>query len=293
MKKNKLKATIFFICAVITTFLIKQADLSSANQEIIDTNQVTIDTNDNLKVHFIDVGQADSIFIELPNKETMLIDAGNNADSKLVVNYIKNLKYDTINYVIGTHPHEDHIGGLDKVINTFKIQNIYMPDVQHTTKTFEDVILAVKSKNLKISTAKAGVNILNLENLKIDIIAPVNDDYDSLNNYSAVVKIIYKEKSFLFMGDAEKLSEKEITANVKADVIKIGHHGSNSSTSKTFLKKVNPIYAVISVGEDNDYGHPKASILKMLNEFNINVFRTDKLGTIVFSTDGFNINIEK
>jgi competence protein ComEC len=249
--------------------------------------------NDTLTVHFLDVGQADSIFIELPNKETMLIDAGNNADDKFVVNYIETLNYSKINYVVGTHPHEDHIGGLDTVIDTFEIQNVYMPKIEHDTKTFESVLLAIKNKDLKIKTAKAGVNIIDSGDLKIDIIAPANNDYKELNNYSAVVKITYKNNSFLFMGDAEKISEDEITSDVSADVIKIGHHGSNTSTSEEFLKRVSPTYAVISVGEGNDYNHPDEEIIDLLNKSNINVFKTNISGTIIIKSDGNSISVEE
>jgi len=129
--------------------------------------------------------------------------------------------------------------------------------------------------------------------LKIDIIAPVDHYYVSTNNYSAVVKITYNDKSFLFMGDAENLSENEITANVKADVIKIGHHGSSTSTSNEFLSKVSPDYAIISVGKNNDYGHPHEEIMNLLNKLNIKVYRTDLSGTIIIKSDGHNINIEE
>lgn len=288
MKKNRFKIIVFIICAIIAWF----STLDGSSTNTANTNDENAASKDKLIVHFLDVGQADSIFIELPNKETMLIDAGNNADDKFVVNYIKNLSYNKINYVVGTHPHEDHIGGLDTVINTFDIGNIYMPKVEHTTKTFEDVLLAVKNKNLKIKTGKVGVNIVNNGDLKIDIIAPVNDKYEDLNNYSAVVKITYKDNSFLFMGDAEKLSEDELTADVKADVIKIGHHGSYTSTSEEFLKRVSPTYAVISVGKDNDYGHPHKETIDLLNNSNVKVYRTDIAGTIVIKSDGYNIDIE-
>lgn len=289
MKKNKLKIIAFVICAIIVLFSVLEENSTNTSN----TSDENISSSETLNVHFLDVGQADSIFIELPNKETMLIDAGNNADDKFVVNYIKNLHYNKIDYVVGTHPHEDHIGGLDTVINTFEIQNIYMPKVEHTTKTFEDILLAIKNKNLKIKTAKAGVNIIDNNDLKIDIIAPVNDDYEDLNNYSAVIKITYKDNSFLFMGDAEKISEEEITADVKADVIKIGHHGSYTSTSEEFLKRVSPTYAVISVGKGNDYGHPHEETIDLLNKYNIKVFRTDVSGTITIKSDGYKINVEK
>jgi competence protein ComEC len=285
MKKNKFKIIALLICAIIALLSTIEDDSTNTSQENI--------IDDTLGVHFLDVGQADSIFIELPNKQTMLIDAGNNTDDKFVVDYIKDLYYDRIDYIVGTHPHEDHIGGLDTVINTFEIQNVYMPKVEHTTKTFKDVLLAVKNKNLKIKTAKAGVNIIDNNDLQIDIIAPVSNEYEDLNNYSAVVKIAYKDNTFLFMGDAEKISEEEITADVKADVIKIGHHGSHTSTSEEFLKRVSPTYAVITVGKDNDYGHPHVETINLLNKSNIKVFRTDLSGTVTIKSDGHSINVEQ
>jgi len=244
-----------------------------------------------LTVHFIDVGQADSTFIELPTGETMLIDAGNNDDGTLVCNYIKDMGYSRIDYLIGTHPHEDHIGGLDDVIRAYDIGTIYMPKKEHTTKTFEDVLQAVKDKNLKINTAKAGVVIFADDNLTSEIVAPVNQNYDDLNNYSAVILLRYKDISFLFAGDAEKAAESAITADINADVLKVGHHGSSTSTSPAFLKKVSPDYAVISVGADNNYGHPDSTVLNRLKTYGAEIYRTDELGTIVFSTDGREINI--
>lgn len=246
-----------------------------------------------LKVNYIDVGQADSIFIELPNKQTMLIDAGTNGAGSTVVKYIKDLGYSKLDYVIGTHPHEDHIGGLDDVINTFTIGKIYMPKVASTTKTFEDVLTAIQSKKLKVTTAKAGVSILNQDGLTADILAPVKDSYKDLNNYSAVIKLTYGTTSYLFMGDAEIESENQITANVKADVLKVGHHGSDSSTSQTFLKKVSPKYAVISVGQDNRYGHPAQATLNALQAAGVTVYRTDVNGTIIMQSDGKTITINK
>ena len=276
-----------------TETLVERTNTNSPEDVFSEVFVPNIEENTELIVHYLDVGQADSIFIELPNKQTILIDAGNNADDETIVNYIKNLNYDTINYVVGTHPHEDHIGGLDTVIDTFIIENIYMPKVLHNTTTFEDVLFAIQNKGLKVNTAKAGVNILNIDNLNIDIIAPVNEEYSNLNDYSAVIKITYKDNSFLFMGDAELASESEITADVKSDVLKIGHHGSNTSTSREFLTKVKPTYAVLSVGKDNSYGHPSDEVLALLDEFDIAVFRTDEHGTIIAQSDGDTVYINK
>lgn len=248
-----------------------------------------------LKVHFIDVGQADCILIQAPNK-TMLIDAGNNADSNLILSYLKNLKINKIDVLVGTHPHEDHIGSLDSVIDSFDIGAVYMPKISTNTKTFEDVLLSIQKKGLKVTTAKAGV-VLDLgEGVKAEMFAPNSDKYEEINEYSAVIKLTYGETSFLFTGDAETISEKEMTAkkyNLKADVLKVGHHGSTSSTSPVFLKAVSPKYAVISVGKDNQYGHPDSIIINRLNTFGVQIYRTDESGTIIVTTDGKNIAFDK
>ena len=246
-----------------------------------------------LKVHFLDVGQADSILVQMPNGQNMLVDAGNNDDGTMVVSYLKKSGVKQIDYLVGTHPHEDHIGGLDTVIKGFEIGKVYMPKVTTTTKTFEDVLKAVQAKGLKITTAKAGVEILNTAGLNATMLAPNKTEYDDMNNYSAVIKVTYGQVSFLLTGDAEEQSEFEMLASsvttLKADVLKVGHHGSNSSTSVGFLKAVNPKYAVISVGTGNDYGHPHKETLQKLN--GMKVYRTDLNGTIVFTTDGKDINV--
>lgn len=266
-----------------------QAYLPEAENDAIYT---TVGLNDELRVSFIDVGQGDSEFIELPNGETMLIDAGTNETGKNVVDYIKSLGYTSINYVVGTHPHEDHIGGLDDVIKTFDIGSIYMPKITADTKTFEDVLDAAESKNLMINTAKSGVSIMDTEDLSVKFLAPTLDIYENTNDYSAVVKVVYGDTSYLFTGDAEEFSENLITDDVNADVLKVGHHGSSTSTSTEFLKKVSPSSAVISCGKDNSYGHPHSETLQKLADMGTAVYRTDELGTIVSVSDGKTITFD-
>lgn len=276
LRRNKLVALTFIL------FLLTTSSILSANELI---------------VHFLDVGQADSILLQLPNDETMLIDAGNNGDGDFVVNYIHNLGILKIDYLIGTHPHEDHIGGLDDVIKSFEIGQIYMPRVTHTTKSFEDVLLAIKAKDKKINSAKARIAILAEPDLKAYFLSPSRDDYEDLNHWSAVIKIEYGNTSFLFTGDAEEINELEMlassTLNPNVDVLKVGHHGSHSSTSKAFLDAVSPHYAVISVGKDNNYGHPSPLVLDKLYQRDITVLRTDELGTIKCFSDGEKIWFNK
>lgn len=286
------------LTAVISALLLSSCSAkANTNQAYLpeaenDTIYATIGLNDELRVSFIDVGQGDSEFIELPNGETMLIDAGTNETGKNVVDYIKSLGYTSIDYVVGTHPHEDHIGGLDDVIKTFDIGSIYMPKVTADTKTFEDVLDAAESKNLMINTAKSGVSIMDTEDLSVKFLAPTLDIYENTNDYSAVVKVVYGDTSYLFTGDAEEFSESLITDDVNADVLKVGHHGSSTSTSTEFLKKVSPSSAVISCGKDNSYGHPHSETLQKLADMGTAVYRTDELGTIVSVSDGKTINFD-
>lgn len=258
-------------------------------------NEVSNLEGDLLKVHYIDVGQGDSIFIELPNKESMLIDAGETDNSSKVIRYIQELGYNNINYLVGTHPHTDHIGGLEEVIKNFNIGKIYMPKVIHVSKTYENLLIAISNKELKVTQAKAGVSILDTENLDIDIIAPNKDSYNNLNNYSAVIKLTYGNRKFLFMGDAEVESENEITTDLSADVIKVGHHGSDTSSSISFVKKVKPSYAIISVGTNNQYNHPYTNIVNRWNSVGAKIYRTDLNGNIVITTNGneFKIQIDR
>lgn len=295
IKKN-IKRNFFEILIIILAFLIinnqdKIKNLFNQNNNQNQNNYINTN-NDLLKVHYLDVGQGDSIFIELPNNETMLIDAAESYQSENIINYLKNLNYQKIDYVIGTHPHTDHIGGLKDIINAFEIGKIYMPKVVSTTKTYESLLMAIKDKNLKINTAKAGISIIDTDALKVNILAPKSETYTELNNYSVVTKITYGTTKFLFMGDAEKLSEKEIKENVSADVIKIGHHGSNTSSSIDFIKKVNAKYGIISVGLNNKYNLPKEETITNWENSGTKIYLTSINGTITAISDGTNIKIE-
>lgn len=240
---------------------------------------------DKLVVHFLDVGQADCTVIQLPKGDVLMIDAGNNDDSKLICNYLDSLEIDTIDYLVGSHPHEDHIGSLDVVINSYDVINLYMPDAKADTKTYRDVIVATEKKNVNIISTSAGMTIYSDEYLKIETLAPVKN-YSDLNNASIVVRLTYKDSSFLFPADAEELSENDITGDVSADVLKVGHHGSSTSTSAKFLAKVDPMYAVISCGKGNSYGHPHYETLEKLEDDDITIYRTDEEGTLICTTTG-------
>jgi beta-lactamase superfamily II metal-dependent hydrolase len=249
-----------------------------------------------LVVHFIDVGQADAILIQCPSGQNILIDAGNNADGDLVVSYLKQHGVRRLDHLIGTHPHEDHIGGLDNVIRAFAIGKVYMPRASSTTSTYEDVLLAIKAKGLKITESKAGVKFDAGVGVTATFLAPHTAGYQDLNDYSAVLRLSFGQTTFLFAGDAEAISEREMLQAgdlLKADVLKVGHHGSDSSTTSAFLKAVTAKYAVISVGKGNIYGLPTRETLSRLNLAGVQVLRTDTLGAIVVHSDGKTVTIEK
>jgi len=241
----------------------------------------------NLKIHFIAVGQAECILIHIGGR-TMLIDGGENNDSHRIVDYIHHLGIKKLDYVVSTHPHQDHAGGLDAAIRTFQVGQVLMPDVNHDTKTFQDVLTAIREKKLTVQKPVPGEEYA-LGKARFQILAPNGTDYRRLNDYSIVLKLTFGQNSFLFQGDAEAKSEEEILGkgfDIRADLLKVGHHGHKSSTTSAYLKKVQPRYAVISVGRKNEYGLPHDVVVKRLQSAGIKIYRTDRHGTIIASSDG-------
>ena len=247
-------------------------------------NDVITDTINSMSVSFIDVGQGDSTFIELPDGKTMLIDAGLKAESEAVTEYIRVKGYTTIDYVIATHPDSDHIGGIADVLNTFEVGAFYISPYYGTTNTFDTMLETAEDKGLDARTLKEGDTFTDSDLYEIIVVAPVGNTYKDSNNASIVLRLDYKDSSFLFMGDAEAESEEQISLDIDCDVLKVGHHGSTSSTTIDFLNKVTPKISVISCGLDNKYGHPHKETLEKLE--GTQVYRTDIEGTIEIVTDG-------
>lgn len=303
--KQKLLKRIFTIMLIVFSmaFMAGCSQPVKSNNTAIQAAQVEKNTkantsnsnvptlNGELKVHYINVGQGDSILVQQGDKN-MLIDAGTNASTSSLISYLRSQNIKKIDYLILTHPHEDHIGGADAVIKAFEIGSIYMPKVTANTATFRDVVKAMNAKGLKASQPAIGTNF-NLGQANCDILGPINTVSGDLNTYSIVIKITFGNNKFLFTGDAQASNEQDMINkgfDLSADVLKVGHHGSHTSTSQNFLNKVNPKYAVVSCGVDNDYGHPHKETMDRLKRKNIIVYRTDESGTIVAESDGKNIN---
>lgn len=248
-----------------------------------------------MAIHYIDVGQGDCILIQVNNKN-LLIDSGPSSNRKNLLDYLENLNIKRLDYIIATHPHEDHIGNMDTLIRRYNIGSFYSPKIIHSSTTFENMISSLVDKNLKINILNKGVTGIDLgENTSVSVYSPLENLYsDNLNDYSPIIKITFLNNSFLFTADAEISTENTVLSqneNLKCDILKIGHHGSSTSTSPDFITAVNPSVAIISVGKNNSYGHPTPEIISLLNSLNIKTIRTDINGSIIAISDGSNINI--
>ena len=249
-------------------------------------------------VYFLDVGQGDSELICLPDGTNILIDAGTTDGADELVRSLINLGVAKIDCLIATHPHEDHIGGMTAVIHAFEIGNIYMPKVAAnqtpTTKCYENMLDAIAKKGLKLTQGKGDMTVLDSGKAKLEFLAPNSSKYSDLNSYSIVAKLTFGGNRILFTGDADTDSEKEMLKkgyDLRCDILKCGHHGSSTASSAAFLKAVNPQYAIISCGVNNDYGHPHKAVLDRLNKMKITVYRTDLQNTILARCTGSSITI--
>jgi len=253
-----------------------------------------------LSVVFLTVGNADCIFVQSPSGKTMLIDAGEAGAFGVIADFLQRAGVTKIDVLVATHPHNDHIGSMRRVVENYEIGAIYMPKVTHNTSTYEKLLTAIQDKGMKIKPAKGGrdVTIPFDGDVTVRILAPLRDEYADLNDYSVVLRLDFRNASFLLTGDIEAVSEGDLVSEypelLRADVLKVPHHGSSSSSTAEFLAAVKPDYAVISCEKDSDYGHPAPEVLETLEDVGATCYRTDLFGSIAIVTDGnaFDIRTE-
>lgn len=262
--------------------------IQSAQTEYSERQQTFFDEKDpgRLEVHYMDVGQGDATLV-LCDGHALLIDAGDNSKGTAVQNYLQKQGVKHLDYVIGTHPDADHIGGLDVIITKFQCDTVLMPEFEKDNNTYRDVMDALSYKNMEKTVPQPGDSYM-LGRACFTVIAPVKE-YRDANNNSISIVLQNGQNRFLFTGDAEEEAETDILesgAVIEADVFQAGHHGSSTSNSEEFLRAVSPEYVVISCGEDNDYGHPHAQSMNLFRELGCKVYRTDLQGSIIAYSDG-------
>ncbi|MCQ2519808.1 MAG: MBL fold metallo-hydrolase [Lachnospiraceae bacterium] len=271
----------FSIAAIVVVFIISLFAIRRSNKP---------EELSELTVHFIDVGQGDSTLI-ICGGEAMLIDAGNNDKGTSVQLYLQKQGIDKLKYVVSTHPDADHLGGLDVIIYKYDCNTVFMSDVKSDSISYQEVLDTLNNKWQK-PTVPSLYEAYNLGDATFSFVGPVNI-YDSSNNNSLIIKLEHGQNSFLFTGDQEKEAEDDLLStgiSLKADVLKIAHHGSHSSTGTGFLRNVSPQYAVISCGDGNEYGFPHREVMDSLKRLNCKVFRTDEQGSIVVKSNGIELN---
>ena len=251
----------------------------------------------NIAVHFIDVEQGDCELI-VSGDTTVLVDCGEKIFSSRVIDYLKSQGIRKLDYIIATHPHEDHIGGMSDIMQSFAVGKVIMPEVPADLlpmgRNFEKMLDTIESRGIDAEYCRQGAKLDIGNGAEIEFIAPVHDDYTNLNNYSIVFRLVHGNRSFLFTGDVERAAESDILNSgqyLDSDVLKVGHHGSTSSSTPTFIEAVSPEYAVIEVGEGNSYGHPKAEVVNRLLSYDCTIYTTMTNGNIVFVSDGENLTI--
>lgn len=297
---NIVFATVMYLLFVVSEINEARNEFASATETIVDEStgevlKVKTNSKVNMKVHFIDVGQADATLIEVKEGKAqynVLIDAGN-WDRIDVIDYLNEKKIKKLDLVIGTHPHADHIGQLDKVIKNFDVEEVWMSGDTNDSQAYINALEAIDKYQVTYNEPREG-DVYKIGPLKIDVLNPIDVD-GNLNNGSIVTKLTLRDVRFLFMGDAEKEVEDRLIQeydDLKVDVLKVGHHGSRTSTTEAFLNEVNPDIAVISSGTSNEYDHPHDEIVDRIQGSGINLYLTNFNETTVIATDGTKLAVK-
>lgn len=267
-----------------------QSNSGSPSQPDTGAPSTTTQTSANVTIKFIDVGQGEAILIALPEK-TVLIDAGPTGSAPKIAQVLQELGRDKIDYLVATHPDEDHIGGMADVISSTQIGTIYAPNKTNNTATYRKFLTAIQNNNLQITLAEAGTIIDQTDSYKLEILWPKKDaNFPETNDYSIIIKLTVGNKMFLFTGDAPTSAILDSNPG-HIDVLKLSHHGSRTGTTEVLIHKLSPTYAVLSYAVDNSYGHPMQSVLNALHKHSVEVWGTGANGTITITCDGTNIDI--
>lgn len=291
MKKRFL--SLFLLLSLLVTTLCGCDSVGFADYPYGESNTAGFETavgsgsqESSFAVHFIDVGQADAALI-LCSGKTMLIDGGNKGDSDVIYSYLQKLNITHLDYVVCTHAHEDHVGGLAGALTAATVGTVYAPVKSYDSKAFRDFVAKTEERGREITVPKAG-DVFYLGDSLVTILGP-RKSYEETNNTSIVLRVVYGSTSFLFTGDMESDAETDLLESgvmLKSTVLKVGHHGSSTSTSYRFLREVAPQYAVISVGKNNQYDHPNEDVLSRLRDAEVTLYRTDMQGDIVCISNG-------
>ena len=267
-----------------------QPDSSAASQSDTGAPSTTTQTSANVTIKFIDVGQGEAILIALPEK-TILIDAGPTGSAPKIAQVLQELGRNKIDYLVATHPDEDHIGGMADVISSTQIGAIYAPNKTNNTATYRKFLTAIQNNNLQITLAEAGTIIDQTDAYKLEILWPTKDaNFPDTNDYSIIIKLTVGTKTFLFTGDAP--TSAILNSNPgHIDVLKLSHHGSRTGTNEQLVRRLSPTYAVLSYALDNSYGHPMQSVLNALHKHSVEIWGTGANGTITITCDGTTIDI--
>lgn len=279
---RRLLTPIIIIIAILLYQPVRRMLQPDAVQETSVTRQ-----DGNLTVSYLDVGQGDATLIS-KDRFHMLIDAGNNSAGDTVVRCLREAGVEKLDILVGTHPDADHIGGLDVVMENIPVDTLYLPESKKATKTYQDVERVMEDRGITARMPEIGKEQTYEENVLIRFLSPLKN-YSGANDNSLVVQLAYGKNRFLFMGDAENAAETDMVKagyDLRCDVLKLGHHGSYTATGEEFLKKADPTYGIISCGKGNSYGHPHAETLARLEDEDVQVYRTDTMGTVLAVSDG-------